>query len=89
MYILSCLCLSFVAFSCFVGCYTRRYHDNLGQRLGLIVLGLGCVARVLAIWGAQSVNNDWFLVHGGMALIAAGTMWRYRSVGGSWKPPLE
>lgn len=78
MYILSCLCLSFVTFACATGCYTRRYHDNWGQRLGLIVLGMGCAARVPAIWAAQSVNNDWFLVHGGMALIAASTMWRYR-----------
>lgn len=79
MYLLSCFCLSFVGFSCLVGCYARGYHDNLGQRLGMIVLGIGCVARVPAIWQAQAVNNDWFLIHGGMALVAASTMWRHRN----------
>lgn len=78
MYILSCLCLSFVGFSCIYGCYSSRYHDNLIQRFGMSVLGIGCVARVPAIWQAQAVNNDWFLIHGGMALIAAGTMWRHQ-----------
>lgn len=78
MYILSCICLSFVAIACAVGCYSRRYHDNLTQRCGLVLLGLGCIARVPAIFMAQSVNNDWFMIHGGMALIAAGTLWRYR-----------
>lgn len=78
MYIVSCIFLSFVTFSCLVGCYTRRYHDNWGQRLGLCVLGFGTSVRVPVIWQMQSVNNDWFLVHGGMALICAGTIWRYR-----------
>ena len=78
MYILSCICLSFVGVSCLIGCYTNRYRDNLVQRFGMVVLGIGCAARVPTIWQAQSVNNDWFLIHGSMALIAAGTLWRHR-----------
>ena len=76
MYILSCACLSFVAMCCVLGAFSSRYDSTLAQRFGLGVLGYGCIARVGAIWVAQSVANDWFLVHGGMAVVAAGTMCR-------------
>lgn len=74
MYILSCICLSIVAIVCLIGCYSDDYPDNLMQRLGMAILGLGCVARVAAILVTQSVANDWFMVHGGMALFAGGTL---------------
>ena len=78
MYILSCLCLSFVFVGCVLGAFSDKYDATISQRFGMGVLGLGCCARIGAIWAAQSVANDWFMVHGGMALIAIGTMWRYR-----------
>lgn len=76
IYLLSCLCLSFVAVICMVGCFSPRYDDNMLQRIGMAVLGMGCIARVQSIWAAEVVANDWFLVHGGMALVAAGTAWK-------------
>jgi hypothetical protein len=74
MYILSCICLSFVGLVCLLTPFSGRYADNLLQRIGMGVLCLGCEARVESIWASQTVANDWFLVHGGMALVAAGVV---------------
>ena len=76
MYILSCLYLSFVTVCCMLGAFSQRYDATLSQRLGMATLGLGCYARVVAIWATQSIANDWLMVHGGMAMIAAGTLCR-------------
>lgn len=76
MYLLSCACLSFVVLCCVLGAFSQQYDATLTQRFGLGVLGIGCVARVLSIWSAGSVSSDWFMVHGGMAVVAAGTLCR-------------
>ncbi len=76
MWIVSFVCLVFVAFMCVVGTLSRTYDDNLFQRVGMALICFGVLARANEIWFFEAVPPELMLAHIGLALFAVGTTFK-------------
>ncbi len=77
MWLVSVICLSVVGLLCVVGTFHHRFDDNLGMRIGMGILGIGCAGRVVRLIETQSISPDALVMHVGMAMFALGLAWRY------------
>jgi hypothetical protein len=71
-----CLSLAAIAVICALAVLHPRYHDNLGQRIGMAIT---CIASVAEIWAtAQSPErmNASALFAAGVALFGTATLWK-------------
>ena len=78
MELIYCTALSVVSMVCGLAVLHPRYEDNLVQRIGLALAGVGSFGLTLAILlGAQQLNaSTLFAV--GVAVFALGTVWKHR-----------
>ena len=76
MWFISFCCLVFVAVMCVVGTLSKTYDDNLLQRVGMALICLGVLSRANEIWYFRAVPPELLVTHIGLALFAAGTMFK-------------
>lgn len=72
-YSISLLCIAVV---CIVGVLNTRYHDTLGQRLGMGVACIGAVAELYALMAGSCSSNASTVLAAGVALFAVCTLWK-------------
>jgi len=77
MWLVSVLCLLFVAGLCALGVFAKAYDDNLAQRVGMTIVCIGSMGRAGSVLVAQSVPADAMVLHVGVAVFAAGVAWRF------------
>lgn len=75
MWIISWFCLVFVGVMCVVATLSPTYKDNLVQRVSMMLICIGVLAKAKDILVAGTVPGDLFLAHLGLAGFALGT-WR-------------
>lgn len=78
---ISALCLSVVGALCVVGVFHPRYDDTLGERLGMSLVGLWCLARVPSkLLEDADTEPLHLLLHIGLASFAMGmALAKYRA----------
>lgn len=72
-YSLSLVCIAVV---CVIGVLNTRYHDTLGQRLGMGIACIGAVAELYALHAGSCRLNASTVLAGGVALFALCTLWK-------------
>lgn len=79
--LLSALCLAIVGVLCVVGVFHPRYDDTLGERLGMSLVGLWCLARVpTKLLEDADTEPVHLLLHIGLASFALGMAFaKYRA----------
>jgi hypothetical protein len=71
--LISALCLALVGVLCVVGVFHPRYEDTLGERIGMSMVGLWCLARVpTKLWEGAETEPVHLLLHIGLASFALG-----------------
>lgn len=76
MWIASAFCLSVVFVVCLWGSYANAYNDNLGQRLFMAIIAVGCATRINSVCDTRYVNPEWLIIHVGMCGFAVSTAWK-------------
>lgn len=76
MWIVSFVCLWFVALMCVVGVLSPVYEDNIAQRIGMALTCFGVLARANEIWYFEAVAPVSLMAHIGLALFAAGVAFK-------------
>lgn len=73
--IISMTCLSIVGVLCIALTLAHSVKDNIIERVGFMLLCLGCTARVWAIWKAGTLEWNATLLHCGVATVFVGSAW--------------
>lgn len=68
--------LACIAAVCVVGVLHTRYHDNLGQRIGMGIACIGAVAEIFANHFGSPRMNAATVLAAGVALFALATVWK-------------
>ncbi len=76
MWIVSFVCLWFVALMCVAGVLFPVYQDNLAQRIGMALICFGVLSRANEIWYFEAVTPVSMMTHLGLALFAAGVTFK-------------
>lgn len=73
---LSVLCLAIVGGLCAVGVFHPRYQDTLGERIGMSLVGLWCLARLpVKLASGAATEPVHLMLQVGMASFALGMAW--------------
>jgi len=72
-YTVSLMCIIAV---CIVGVLNPRYHDTLGQRIGMGLACIGAVGELYALMAGVCKLNASTVLVGGVALFAVSTLWK-------------
>ena len=72
-YTVSLVCIIVV---CIIGVLNPRYHDTLGQRVGMGLACMGAVGELYALLADTCRLNASSVLIGGVALFAVATLWK-------------
>ena len=71
-----------IALSCLLGVLSRKFDDNLFQRIGFGIACLGASTRLLEVAGQYpNETNARFLFTYGVSIVCIGTIWKF------WRKP--
>ena len=59
MVVLAIISLVIIAAVCFLGTFSRKYDDNLAQRIGMALLCISAISRVRYLWLMEYVDFEW------------------------------
>ncbi|HJY06549.1 MAG TPA: hypothetical protein VJ323_09535 [Bryobacteraceae bacterium] len=76
MVVLAIISLVIIAAVCFLGTFSRKYDDNLAQRIGMALLCISAISRVRYLWLMEYVDFEWLLLYVGTAVFALGTVYQ-------------
>jgi|SRR6478609_4382546 len=62
---------------CWIGIFSKAFHDNLLQRLGLGILAIFCWGRAFVVHEYGIGNELYVWSHFGTFLFAIGTWWKF------------
>ena len=72
-YTVSLMCIIAV---CIVGVLNPRYHDTLGQRIGMGLVCIGAVGELYVIHTGGCTLNAHIVLNIGVATFALATLWK-------------
>ena len=76
---MSCVFLTILGAACVLGVFSKRYDDNLAQRIGMAGVALWCFARIPLIYERGYTEPANLLLHAALAVMACGTVYRHLS----------
>lgn len=74
MLALSILLNALIAAMCFGGSIWPEFKDNFGERMGMVVIGLTCIARIMYATEWEIAERSDVLVQAGVFLYGWGVM---------------
>jgi hypothetical protein len=72
---ISMICLTIVGLLCITLTLAHSVKDNIIERVGFMLLCMGCLARAWNIWRDGAIEWNAVLLHFGVATVFVGSAW--------------